>query len=100
MLLAIDIGNTKIKAAVFEDNALIEKFIFDREEGEKKIEKIFDEHKKITSSVLSSVGKDDNELLSRLQLLAPLYIIDRNFKFPFHNKYGTPQTLGIDRMVL
>lgn len=100
MLLAVDIGNTKIKAAVFEDNALIEKFVFDKEEAGKKIEKIFFAHQKISSSILSSVGKDDFELLLLLEKRAPLIIIDRNFIFPFRNKYATPQTLGIDRMVL
>lgn len=100
MLLAVDIGNTKIKAAVFEDNALIEKITFDKKDSEKKIEKIFEEHKKISCSILSSVGNDNPELLSRLQKKAPSVIIDRNFSFPFHNKYGTPETLGIDRMVL
>ena len=30
MLLAVDVGNTKIKAAVFEGDALVEKFYFDK----------------------------------------------------------------------
>lgn len=100
MLLAVDIGNTKIKAAVFEDNVLVTKVVFDRSEYEEKIEKFFDQYKKISASILSSVGGDNFELLSLLEKKAPLVIVNRDFNFPFQNKYSTPGTLGIDRMVL
>ena len=100
MLLAVDIGNTKIKAAVFEDNVLVAKVVFDRSEYEEKIENFFDQYKKISASILSSVGNDNFELLSLLEKKAPLVIVNRDFNFPFQNKYSTPGTLGIDRMVL
>ncbi len=40
MILTVDIGNTRIKAAVFEGNNALENFVFDKNELEKKIEKI------------------------------------------------------------
>lgn len=100
MLLAIDVGNTKIKGAVFEEDALIEKFIFGKTELQKKIENIFKSYPKITHSILSTVGKEENELLGLLKENSILMTVDHNFLFPFHNKYATPATLGIDRMVL
>ena len=100
MLLAIDVGNTKIKGAVFEGDALIEKITFDKTELKKNIENIFKAHPKITQSILSSVGEDKNELQLLLKEKSMLTVIDHNSLFPFHNKYATPATLGIDRMVL
>ena len=40
MLLAIDVGNTRIKAAVFEDNTLLDLIIFDKNEMVEKIEQL------------------------------------------------------------
>jgi type III pantothenate kinase len=50
--------------------------------------------------VLSSVGEDDAELLSELDKRSRLVTISHDSVFPFINKYATPATLGIDRMVL
>lgn len=100
MLLAVDIGNTKIKAAVFEGDVFLERFVFDKNETAGTIENIFNKYAKITESVLSSVGKDAPELLLELEKRGELVIIDRDLKYPFTNKYATPGTLGVDRMVL
>jgi len=100
MLLAVDIGNTKIKAAVFEGAALLERFSFDKETAQKNIEEIFYKYKKISQSILSSVGQNNLELLNQLEQKSNLVTISHESVFPFDNKYGTPATLGIDRMVL
>jgi type III pantothenate kinase len=100
MLLAVDIGNTKIKAAVFEGNALLDKFIFDKGDATDAIKKIFVQHNQIQKSMLSSVGNNNVELLSQLEKRSKLEIISHDSSFPFINKYATPATLGIDRMVL
>ncbi|MFD2601851.1 type III pantothenate kinase [Flavobacterium suzhouense] len=100
MLLAVDIGNTKIKAAVFEDDVLLERFVFDKNDTAVTIENIFKSYTEITVSVISSVGKDAPELLLELEKRGRLVIIDRDLKYPFTNKYATPATLGVDRMVL
>ena len=100
MHLVVDIGNTKIKAAVFEGTALLEKFVLDKIEAKKNFEKIFEKYPLINKSILASVGKDDFELLSLLEKKSSLVTIGRDSSFPFNNKYATPATLGIDRMVL
>ena len=40
MILVVDVGNSRIKAAVFEENKILEIFIFTKIELEKKL-KIF-----------------------------------------------------------
>lgn len=100
MLLAVDIGNTKTKAAVFKDNALIEKFVFGSEEALGAVKKIFSQYPEISQSILSSVGNEHAGLLSVLQNHAELTVVSHTSPFPFQNLYATPHTLGIDRMVL
>ena len=100
MLLAVDIGNTKIKAAVFEGTALLEKFVFDPGEALDEVEKIFKKFPDTTQSIMSVVGKEDNKLLLWLQENTQLTAVSHTLQFPFVNKYATPATLGIDRMVL
>lgn len=100
MLLAVDIGNTKIKAAVFEGATLVEKFIFDTGEASIALKKIFTAHPLATKSIVSSVGKDEHEMLLLLKQHTSLTMVTHNTGFPFENRYATPGTLGVDRMVL
>ncbi len=100
MLLAVDIGNTKIKAAVFEGTVLTEKLVFDKANAAEEVTKIFEKYSGITHSILASVGKEEESLLILLKEKTQLLEVNREFAFPFLNKYGTPETLGIDRMAL
>lgn len=100
MLLAIDVGNTRIKVAVFEKHTLLFQDVFVKEEARKKIENIFKNFSEITESVFSSVGKIENDVLELLQKSSKLNVISSETNFPFENKYATPKTLGVDRMVL
>lgn len=100
MLLAIDIGNTRIKTAVFEEDKLLDKQIFSKKEGLKKIEKIFKNFPKIEYSVSSSVGKAENNFLNFVKTNSDFQEINHLSNFPFINNYSTPETLGVDRMVL
>ena len=100
MLLAVDAGNTKIKAAVFEDDVLLERFVFDTGDALKKIKNIFSAYPQIASSILSEVGNYPAELLSLLDQHSNFLRFNQESKVPFTNKYATPATLGIDRLVL
>lgn len=100
MLLAIDIGNTRIKAAVFEGNTLIEVLVFTKTELQISIETLLKQYPKITDLVVASVGDvSENEFLKWNSNIKTHFISHKN-KFPFQNLYATPNTLGIDRMVL
>jgi len=100
MLLAIDVGNTRIKVAVFEKHTFLFQDVFLKEEAQKKIENIFKNFPQITESVFSSVGKLDDDVIDLLRKTSELTIISSESAFPFTNKYATPKTLGVDRMVL
>jgi type III pantothenate kinase len=97
MILAIDIGNSAIKAGVFHEGALTEVLspatalrLSDMLAG-----------KSFTHAVISSV--DPEQLDAVRQVAAALKIRNRHVltttsKFHFKIMYDTPQTLGVDRL--
>ena len=100
MLLTIDVGNSRIKVAVFEHNKQLDFFIFEANEALKNFENIFEKYPNLQKIILSSVGKLEKEVVDFIQNRFQTEIIDHKSKFPFTNLYATPETLGIDRMVL
>lgn len=100
MILAIDIGNTRIKSAVFEKDMLLELHVFKKEDFLLEIEKILKKHQTIHVLVVSSVGSLGKSDFEKLSHRVKIHFISRDQLFPFINKYESPQTLGIDRMVL
>ncbi|WP_333600496.1 type III pantothenate kinase [Flavobacterium sp.] len=100
MLLAIDVGNTRIKAAVFEANTLLEVIVFAKEELDLKVNFILQQYSKIKTIAVASVGNLEKKDFSAFENKAAIHYITHESKFPFQNLYATPTTLGIDRMVL
>ncbi|SHG90300.1 type III pantothenate kinase [Flavobacterium micromati] len=100
MILVIDVGNSRIKAAVFEDAILLEVFAFTKIELQKNIENILNKFEKVTHLVVASVGDVEKQSFLEFNSQVNVCFVSNNDPFPFHNKYSTPKTLGIDRMVL
>ena len=100
MILIIDVGNTRIKSAVFENNRLIDSSIFSNENFLAEIENILNLNNKIAVLVVASVGKLEKQAFESFSNRVKVYFISRESVFPFQNNYATPTTLGIDRMVL
>jgi type III pantothenate kinase len=100
MLLVIDVGNTQIKAAVFEQNTLLENEIIAYDDWQIALKKVVKKFSEITVLVVASVGKLDKNDFLTLDSKLKVYFITRENKFPFHNLYASPTTLGIDRMIL
>jgi type III pantothenate kinase len=99
MILAIDVGNTRIKAAVFEGTTILENFVFLKTELEKKIQNILEKQEKVSHLVVSSVSDVEKQAFSAFENVVKVHFVSHNDSFPFINCYQTPQTLGIDRMV-
>ena len=100
MILAIDVGNTRIKSAVFENNTIIEATVFSNKDLKISIENILNKFKEITVLVISSVGKQEKKAFESFNNRVKIHFITHENVFPFKNQYATPHTLGIDRMVL
>ena len=100
MILAVDVGNTRIKAAVFEGSTVLENFVFEKNELEKKIKKILKKFQNCTDLVVASVGNIEKQSFLTFESETNIHFFTHEDSFPFNNKYATPKTLGIDRMIL
>lgn len=100
MLLAIDVGNTKVKAAVFENNTLLSKEIFAPNQFKETIDTILKKYPLIKNMIVASVGKIEKDDFLYFKSKVKVQFISNSNKFPFQNLYTTQNTLGIDRLVL
>ena len=99
MNLIIDVGNTRVKAAVFELNTIKEIFVFKKEEIVFEIEKII-KNFSISATIMSSVSNISEKVVQEISdLLDPIHLNSKT-NVPFKNKYKTPETLGVDRIAL
>ncbi|MDG2431505.1 type III pantothenate kinase [Flavobacterium sp.] len=100
MILTIDVGNTRIKGAVFEGATALEYFVFDPAALEKNILNILKKYQKVDYLVVASVGILEKQSFLQFEKEVNVHFISHDDVFPFCNLYETPKTLGIDRMVL
>jgi len=100
MNLIIDVGNTYVKLAVFADNDLLANQSVTHENAPKVTKKIISDYPNLKKAIISSVGKEDKELLKVLGKHLDLLKLTSKTKLPFKNKYRTPKTLGVDRIAL
>jgi type III pantothenate kinase len=100
MVLTLDIGNTRIKGAVFENDNIVGSFVKPAKNILPEVKKIFEKFPEIDNVVSSSVSHNAKNLLSDAGYEGKITEIHHGSAFPFVNAYATPQTLGVDRMVL
>jgi len=99
MNLIIDIGNTRIKIAVFNSYELIYNEVITKKEFVNSTLNLVEKFN-CKNAIISSVGNlKKNE---KDQIKAKINVIELNAatKIPFINNYGTPKTLGVDRIAL
>lgn len=100
MVLVVDIGNTRIKGAVFEHDSILEHFSFVSHELKIQLNSIANKYPKCKDIVVANVGNFTKEAFQQIVTSLDCHFITRQWSFPFNNKYVTPESLGIDRMVL
>lgn len=87
--LIIDIGNTRMKAAIFDGEKLVlEKAFHEISELKEFAKSVEFEH-----CIISSVTAVDLEAA----LGFPFLLLSKDTKLPIENRYSTPETLGVDR---
>ena len=99
MNLIIDVGNTRVKVAVFELDTIVELEVFDKEKIVSEIKKIISKFS-ISKSIISAVATLSEEKIQELHSFLDLIELNHTTKVPFINKYKTPKTLGVDRIAL
>ena len=100
MNLIVDVGNTFIKFAVFQQDRLIEKITVKADDALKSIENIKKKYPLIDKSIVSSVGKLHDAIFKDINTSFDTHILNGETALPFKNSYKTPHTLGVDRIAL
>ena len=100
MNLVIDVGNTWMKAAVFDEGQLIHNIRFKIDDFEQNINSITNEFQDISKCLVSSVANITSQQLTMLRDYYSVSILSADCKLPFTNTYKTPETLGVDRIAL
>ncbi|MBI3218246.1 MAG: type III pantothenate kinase [Bacteroidetes bacterium] len=93
MNLVVDVGNTRIKAATFDGEQLLESFQFatvnDLREGIKNLT--------FQYVLICSVNQEAEEF-NFLQPTVKKFFLSPQLPLPIKNAYATPRTLGVDRL--
>ena len=98
MNLAIDIGNSLVKAAVFDKGQAVETF---RSKTADKdfFDVIFETYPDIESIILVTSGPEADDVAELLSMRSTRFIrFGADTPLPVKNLYGTPETLGCDRL--
>lgn len=95
--LILDFGNTLKKAAVFQEDKMLELRSTDGD-----IVQIIEDFKRqfpdLKSAILSSVVNIDLHLMHYLKSNFTFLLFDHHTKIPIQNSYATPESLGKDRL--
>ncbi|MDB4192520.1 type III pantothenate kinase [Flavobacteriaceae bacterium] len=86
MNLVIDIGNTKVKAAVFELDTIKVAYVFDEIYFFNQLEDILEKHE-ITHCILSSVKETREDYIQKLKKIPFFIVLDSSTKVPFKNLF-------------
>ncbi len=100
MNLIIDIGNTRVKLAVYEENSCEDKYIVLKKDFLESVKKILNKYPKIKKGIISSVDFFSKEEETELKKIIKITIVSTEMHLPFKNLYETPKTLGLDRIAL
>ena len=99
MNLIVDVGNTRTKLALYQEDKFIELIISTHKQANTKIESLL-KKRNILHVIISSVGHPDSINEELFRTVKTLISLDHNTNIPFKNKYKSPKTLGVDRIAL
>ena len=100
MNLVVDIGNTAVKMAVFQQDKLLNKMIFPLENFSKNFSKSLKTYPELDHAIVSNVSTEATTIIKALQNKLKVVVLDSTLPLPFTNLYKTSSTLGKDRLAL
>ncbi|WP_299012622.1 type III pantothenate kinase [uncultured Polaribacter sp.] len=99
MNLAVDVGNTRVKVAVFENDSVVDLVVFDKRKIISEIKKIVKSYS-ITQGIIANVASISEKKMAQLKKIVKFHVLSTQSKLAFTNLYKTPNTLGVDRIAL
>ena len=100
MNLIIDVGNSFVKVAVYQNNIMFERSVVASNDMLHEAKRYLIKYPIISKGIISSVGRLDQEQVIALKEEIELLVLSKDLKLPFENLYQTPKTLGVDRIAL
>ena len=100
MNLTIDIGNTRVKTAVFEGKNLLEVKAFDKSAFEEEVRGVLNRNPNIRQAIISSVAESAANYESVLADHVRVFHLDQYLSLNFSSKYDDTSKLGADRKAL
>ncbi len=98
MNLCIDQGNSRTKVALMTDEGKMIKDLIYKQFSSTDVERLFDLYD-ITDSIISSVVNVEAAIVNTLSRRSQHFVLfDHMTPVPIVNKYGSPETLGQDRL--
>jgi type III pantothenate kinase len=99
MHFILDVGNTRIKWALFRKRELVGSGFIEPDNAHRAVTSMLDSHP-IRSTLLATTGEHPGIALPEIELRSILHCLSYRSKLPFTNLYETPETLGVDRIGL
>lgn len=96
--LCLDFGNTRLKAAVFNNEEIEQTFVLE-DNGVEDVSNIITQYNP-QQSILSSVINHDPGIEEILQNKTRFHRLSSTSKLPFTLPVGKPETMGADRMAI
>ena len=99
MVLTIDIGNTRTKVAIFDDNQLVEHIVFEPI-TKNDIVNLSIKYNSFKIAIISSVNAEEEGRIAQIldELCIKHHLLSYQSPLPFAIDYLTPATLGKDRI--
>lgn len=98
MNLIIDIGNTRVKAAVYDICSLQKKYIFPLNNFNVDCIKVIENMYLIDKYIITNSGNIDTTIATYIKSKEIHIFFDAHTPLPIENHYETPLTLGKDRL--
>ena len=96
MNLIIDVGNTRIKLAVYQNSTLVTLVTSAKEDVLEVLQKLIESYPAIQKSIISSVGNFPAIAIDLLQKHMTVLVLTSETVVSLANEYSTPKTLGVD----
>lgn len=96
--LCLDFGNTRLKAAIFEEDHLLEMFVL-KDEGFVDLKALITKHQP-DNSILSSVILHNPAIDELLERNTHFHYLSSTSKLSFTVPVGKPETMGADRLAI
>ncbi|HNF72592.1 MAG TPA: type III pantothenate kinase [Chitinophagaceae bacterium] len=97
--LCVDLGNTNYKAAIFQSDRLVDTFFFKEQDAISRLRELMVLYNP-EKSILASVVNHEEGIVQLLKDHTRYFRLSTDSKLPYLNAYGSPETLGHDRIAL